>query len=96
MSERKHYRYESPALKLWKKLTTDQQFEKVNELSQVFKDRLDLIEVRDQSIKVELSVEKSEIYDLLVEYETYLRENLDNIPIIVLLQGKTDANKKRQ
>nr|WP_321266985.1 hypothetical protein [uncultured Sulfurimonas sp.] len=96
MSEKKYYRYESPALKLWKKLTKDQQFEKVYALSKKFEDRLTLTDVRNQSIKVELFVTKDEIYNTLVEYETYLRENLNNIPIIVLLEGKTDANKKRQ
>ena len=96
MNERKYYRYESPELKLWKKLTADQQFKKVDELSQDFKEKLKVIDVHNQSINVELFVPKDEVYDLLVEYETYLRENLDNIPIIVLLQGKSDANKKRQ
>jgi len=96
VSEREYYRYESPELKLWKKLTPSQQFEKVSELSQSFKEKLEVIEAHNQSIKVELHVQKDEIYNILVEYEAYIREKLDNIPVIVLLQGKTDANKKRQ
>ena len=96
MSEEKYYRYESPELKLFKKLTTDQQFKKVSEISKKFEDRLSVIQVHNQSIKVEVFVPKEDIYYLLVEYETYLREKLNNIPIIVLLQEKTDANKKRK
>ena len=45
---------------------------------------------------MELEIEKDERYKFLVEYESYLRKELDNIPIIVLLEGKTDANKRRQ
>ncbi|MDD3442931.1 hypothetical protein [Sulfurimonas denitrificans] len=96
MSEREYYRYESPELKLWKKLTADKQFERVSGLSQIFKEKLKVIDVHNQSIKVELYVQKDDVYDVLVTYEAYLREKLNNIPIIVLLEGKTDANKKRQ
>ncbi len=96
MSEDKFQRYESQELKLWKKLTQEQQFEQVKELSKSFEERLIPKYVRHQSIKVDVFVSKDEIYSLLVEYETHLRTKLDNIPIIVLLQEKIDANKRRK
>lgn len=96
MSEAKSYRYESPELKVFKKLTTDEQFKKVYGLTQGFEDKLEVIAVKDQSITVKLFVEKDKAYETLVEYETYIREKLDNIPIIVLIQERKDANKKRK
>jgi len=64
VSEDKFQRYESQELKLWKKLTQEQQFEQVKELSKSFEDRLIPKHVRHQSIKVDVFVPKDEIYSL--------------------------------
>ena len=96
MNEQQYTRYESEELKKWKKLSVDKQIEIVQSFSGDFNDRLTVISVHNQSIKVELYVPKDDIYNTLVEYETYIRKKLDNIPIIVLLQERHDANKKRK
>ena len=96
MSEMKYSRYESEELIKWKKLSSEKQIEIVNEFSNPYAEKLKIIQVNNQSIKVELLVSKEEIYNTLVEYETYLRKKLQNIPIIILLQEKNDANKKRK
>lgn len=83
-------------LKEWKKLDKKQQFDIVYEISKKFFDRLELVKVDNQSIEVTLFVEKNLFYDLLVEYETFLRQSLGNFPIIVLLKEKKDENKKRK
>jgi len=89
-------RYESPELQEWKKLTKEEQFLKVQTLSKSFIEKLKPVFVKDQSIKVDMFVPKSEYYELLVKYEAYLRESLGNIPLIVLVQEKLDENKRRQ
>lgn len=96
MSKEEYSRYESQELKLWKLLSGDEQFSRVDELTKDFEEEVKLIHVRHQAIKVELSVPKDEIYTVLVKYETYLREKLNHIPIIILLQEKLDANKRRK
>ncbi|WP_457749349.1 hypothetical protein [Sulfurimonas sp.] len=89
-------RYESQELQEWKKLSSEEQFKQVKYLSDKYKESLELLFVRDQSIQVSLKIPKNEHYDLLVSYEAYLRENLGNIPLIVLIEEKKDENKRRQ
>lgn len=92
----KYGRYESPELIGWKKLTEQEQFDTVNELSQVYYEKVKVSKVKDQSIEVDLFMSKNEVYEFLVEYEAYLRENLGNLPIIVLLKDRADENRKRK
>lgn len=89
-------RYESPELIKWKKLSFDEQFEIVNSHSEVFKNKLEIKTVRNQSIEVNLFIEKKDVYDFLVKYENFIRERLGNFPIIVLLKDRLDENKKRK
>jgi len=96
MDQEEFSRYESPELQLWKKKDTEEQFKIVEKISKKYEDRLTLVSVRHQAIKVELEIPKEERYNLLVDYETYVRKELNNIPIIVLLEGKKDANKRRR
>lgn len=97
MSESTKYeRYESEELKEWKKLDAKIQLEKVQELSVGLSDKLEIVRVHDQAIEVSLFVEKSEVYDFLVSYETLMRTKLGNFPIVVLLKDRADENKKRK
>jgi len=89
-------RYESPELQEWKKISQEEQMTKLKKISKPFSDILQVVYVKDQSIRVNILVEKSEYYDSLVKYETYIREELGNIPVIVLVQEKLDENKRRQ
>lgn len=92
----KYKRYESPELIEWKKLDSEKQFEIVNEFSQPFYEKVKVSKVNNQSIEVDLFMRKSDVYNFLVEYETYLREKLGNFPIIVLLKDRADENRKRK
>jgi len=96
MNQEKYQRYESEELKKWKKLSKENQTKIVKSLSNDFSQKLVVVSAYNQSIKVELFVEKKETYNILVEYETYIREKLEGIPIIILLQERDDANKKRK
>lgn len=89
-------RYESPELQKWKQLPQLMQLEKIESLSQDFRNELKVINVKDQMIEVNVYVPKEQVYQLLVNYEKYLREKLDNMPIIVLLKERLDENKKRK
>ncbi len=89
-------RYESPELQKWKQLPQLTQLEKIESLSQDFRNELKVINVKDQMIEVNVYVPKEQVYQLLVNYEKYLREKLDNMPIIVLLKERLDENKKRK
>lgn len=89
-------RYESPALKEWKKYTFEEQLKKVQELSHEYSGKLEVINVKHQAIEVNLFMEKSEVYDFLVQYESDIREKLGTFPIIVLLKDRADENKKRK
>ncbi len=89
-------RYEAPSLIKWKKLSLEQQLKTVQELSEKYKDKLDVIKVKNQSIEVSLIMEKNEVYDYLVEYEAYIRKALGEFPVIILLKDRADENKKRK
>jgi hypothetical protein len=89
-------RYESPELIEWKKLSHEEQFKIVNSYSDVFKDKLEVSSVKNQAIEVNLFVDKKDVYDFLVKYESYIREKLGNFPVIVLLKDRIDENKKRK
>ncbi|MBL1243442.1 MAG: hypothetical protein COA39_003440 [Sulfurimonas sp.] len=89
-------RYESQELQEWKKLSQEEQFSQVQALSTKYIEQLEPIFVRDQSIRVAMHIPKSAYYETLVDYEKYLRENLGNIPLIVLVEEKADENKRRQ
>lgn len=92
----KNSRYESKELQAWKKLDNQTQFIKVTELSKELMDKVKVIKVQDQAIEVSLFIEKNEVYDFLVSYETFIRNKLGNFPIIVLLKDRADENKKRK
>lgn len=92
----KYIRYESPELKEWKKLNPEEQYKKVNELSQVYFEKVKVSTVNNQSIEVNLFIPKSQVYEFLVEYEAYLRKKLGGFPIIVLLKDRIDENRKRK
>ena len=83
-------------LEEWKNLSSDLQLTKVRKASVKYDGLIEVLSVRNQAIEVNLFVEKSEIYSSLVDYETYLREQLGNFPIIVLLKARSDENKKRK
>lgn len=89
-------RYESQELQEWKKLSQEEQFSQVQVLSKEYTEQLEPISVRHQSIRVSMCIPKSEYYETLVDYEKHLRENLGNIPLIVLVEEKADENKRRQ
>ena len=92
----KYQRYESLELKKWKKLSKDEQLEIVASYSEIFKEKLEVISVKNQAIEVNLFINKNDVYSFLVEYENYIREKLGNFPIIVLLKDRADENKKRK
>lgn len=97
MSEANKYeRYESPQLKEWKKLNDEEQLIKVREVSKGYEEQLDVQKVHHQSIEVSLFMEKEKVYGFLVEYETFLRNQLGGFPIIVLLKDRADENRKRK
>lgn len=89
-------RYESPSLIEWKKFSNEEQLNQVKLLSKKFDDKLEVIKVNNQAIEVNLFMNKNEVYDYLVSYESYIREQLGNFPIIVLLKDRADENKKRK
>lgn len=92
----KYDRYESPKLKEWKQLDKSTQLTKVTSLNEKYKDKVQVVKVYDQSIEINLFIKKEGVYDFLVEYETYIRDNLGGFPIIILLKDRADENKKRQ
>ena len=96
MQEEKYDRYESPALIQWKKQNHEKQLETVISLSQEFEHTIEVVNVLDQRIEVIAYVTKDKIYELLVQYETFIRVKLNDIPIIVLLKEKRDENRKRK
>ncbi len=83
-------------LQEWKKLSPTQQLEKVQSFSTQYKDKMDVLAVKDQAIELSLFMEKNRVYTFLVSYETYLRQKLGNFPIIVLLKDRADENRKRK
>lgn len=92
----KYERYESDALKEWKKISSEEQLEQVIEITEDSGYPLEVKNVKDQMIEVNIFVEKNETYELLKNYEKFLREKLNNIPIIVLLKERLDENRKRK
>jgi len=90
--------HENIQLKLeeWKKLSPTQQLEKVQSFSTQYKDKMDVLAVKDHAIELSLFMEKHLVYEFLVSYETYLRQKLGNFPIIVLLKDRADENRKRK
>ena len=96
MERSKYTRYESPELIAWKQLSHEEQLLKVQSLHNNFKDKLEVISVKDQMIEVNIFVSKEQTYELLVNYETSMRKQLNNIPIIVLLKERLDENRKRK
>lgn len=96
MERSKYKRYESPELIAWKQLSHEEQLLKVQSLNNNFKDKLEVISVKDQMIEVNIFVSKEQTYELLVNYETSMRKQLNNIPIIVLLKERLDENRKRK
>ena len=89
-------RYEPPSLIAWKKIPIEEQLKKVKRLSEKFNDKLEVIKVKNQAIEVNLYMPKDKVYDYLVSYEAYIREELGNFPVIVLLKDRTDENRKRK
>lgn len=92
----KYSRYEPESLVKWKKLSSQEQLEKVKILSKKFNKELEVIKVNNQAIEVNLIMAKNKVYDYLVSYESYIREKLGNFPVIVLLKDRADENKKRK
>lgn len=92
----KYKRYESPELIQWKKLSFEEQKKRVEQLNKKFEDKAKVTKVSNQSIELSLFLSKEKVYSFLVEYETYMRENLGGFPIIVLLKDRADENKKRK
>jgi len=83
-------------LEKWKKLSATEQLEKVKELSFQYHTMLEVLSVKDQAIELNLFMKKDSVYKFLVSYETYLREQLGDFPIIVLLKDRADENRKRK
>lgn len=92
----KYERYESPELIEWKKLDKLEQLKKVVKVSEKYEDKVDIINVHNQSIEVSLFMQKDDVYKFLVEYEAFLRKELGGFPIIVLLKDRADENRKRK
>ena len=83
-------------LEEWEKLSFEKQLQKVKDLSSQYTDILEVLSVRNQAIELNLFMKKENVYTFLVSYETYLREQLGNFPIIVLLKDRADENRKRK
>mgnify|MGYP000329479017 CR=1 FL=1 len=86
----------SGMLKEWKKLSPPQQLEIVKGFSTQYNNQLNVLSVKDHAIELSLFMEKDDVYTFLVSYESYLREQLGNFPIIVLLKDRADENRKRK
>lgn len=90
-------RYGADKLKTWKNLDKQDQLTIVKNLtSKKYNNIVDIRSVKNQSIEITLHLEKEKRYDFLVEYEAFLRKNLGNFPIIVLLRDRADENRKRK
>jgi len=83
-------------LEEWEKLSFEKQLQKVKDLSTQYADILEVLSVRNQAIELNLFMKKENVYTFLVSYETYIREQLGNFPIIVLLKDRADENRKRK
>jgi len=83
-------------LEEWEKLSFEKQLQKVKDLSTQYADILEVLSVRNQAIELNLFMKKESVYTFLVSYETYIREQLGNFPIIVLLKDRADENRKRK